>query len=422
MPMRRLVRGTTLPNLAASIPLLALLFVPLGSRAQSPPVQVVLFTHIEDNTPGGTLGSTQNRQSYLTWRSRLIGVAHLMHDNGLPWSLQPDWKILRCALLYEDAALMQTTNGKNLFRYLREDIGSVIDAHSHEGSGYNYTDVAHLIDSLGVEPTTVIGGHVWDPALPQFQAWDRYRVPVSGEHYPWAVWRGDILMGSGTPNHVNDPVVSGVWRPQDRDHYFVDDVNANIVAIGQYKGTIEAIPELAALYQSGAVGTPFMLTSSYAIRPAVIQRADGLISIADSVVTPIVAWRDVNMIVPTDFTALVETWRTAFGSRGYIYDAETLPTDANVFDRPAAVLEPAFPNPFPAATALGFTVQRATRIRLAIYDVCGREVAELVDGTRQPGRYTSHWHAPGMASGVYLCRLQTPEGGRVQERKLLLLR
>lgn len=396
--------------------------IPHMAQAQPPPVQVVLFTHIEDNTPGGLLGSAQNRQSYMTWRSRLIGVGTLMHDHGLPWSLQPDWKILECALLYEDSTVMQTTNGKNLFRYLHEDLGTIIDPHSHENGGYNYTDVAHLIDSLGVEPTTVIGGHVWDPSLPQFQEWDRYRVPVPGQRFPWALWRGDILMGSGTPFHVDDPVVSGVWQPQDRDHYFTHDGQANIAAIGQYKGTMEDIPELAALYQSGAVGTPFMLTSSYGIRPLTIQRPDGLVSIADSVVAPMTAWRDLGMVMPTDFTALVETWRSAFGSRGFFYDAETPATDASVFDSPPARLEPSFPNPFRAAVALPFTVSRAGWVRLTIYDVDGRRVAAVVNEAKAPGRYSPSWSARGLSSGVYFCELRTQDGAVAAKRRLLLVR
>jgi hypothetical protein len=390
-------------------------------QAQEPPIHVVLFTHIEDNTPGGMLGSVQNHQSYLNWRGKLIGVANLMRDHDLPWSLQPDWKILECALLYEDTTLMQTTNGKNLFRYLREDLGTIIDPHSHENGGYNYTDVAHLIDSLGVEPSTVIGGHVWDPSLPEFQEWDRYRVPVPGERYPSALWRGDILMGSGTPFHVNDPMVSGVWRPQDRDHYFTHDANANIVAIGQHKGTIEDIPELAALYESGAVGTEVMLTSSHGIRPATIQRPDGLASIADSVIAPIVAWRASGMVVPTDFTTLVEIWQTAFGSLGFIYNAATS-SDAGAFDFRVAVLEGPSPNPFTVETALRFTVDRTAWIRLTIHDVLGREVETLVDGTRQPGHYTSYWTARGLASGVYFCRLESSDGSRAQKGKLLLVR
>jgi hypothetical protein len=401
---------------------LTLLLSPSGGRAQAPPIQVVLFTHIEDNTPGGTLGSAQNRQQYVLWRDRLLGVANLMRDNALPWSLQPDWKILQCALLYQDSTVVQTTNGKNLFRYLHEDLGTIIDAHSHENGGYNYTDVAHLIDSLGVEPTTVIGGHVWDPSLPQFQKWDRYRVPVAGGRFPWALWRGDILMGSGTPFHTDDPVVSGVWRPQDRDHYFTHDYQANIVAIGQYKGTIEDIPELAALYESGAVGTPFMLTSSYGIRPITIQRADGLISIADSVVTPITQLRDQGIVVPTDFTTLVGTWQSAFGSRGFIYDAETPVTDATDFDPSGARLEIAFPNPFKATVAVPFTMDRPGWVRLAIYDACGRRVATLVNEVKQPGRHSPCWTAPGLGSGVYFCELRAPDGAVAQHRRLLLVR
>jgi hypothetical protein len=38
-------------------------------------VHVVLFTHIEDASPGGTLGSAQSRTSYLGLRSRLLEMA-----------------------------------------------------------------------------------------------------------------------------------------------------------------------------------------------------------------------------------------------------------------------------------------------------------------------------------------------------------
>jgi hypothetical protein len=176
------IRGSIIPLI-----LISGLLLPIGLQAQIPPVRVVLFTHIEDNTPAGALGSAQSRQNYLLYRTKLIEMAHLAGNSGVPWSLQPDWKILEAALRYEDAALMETTNGKNFLRYLKEDLGVLIDPHSHENGGYNYSDVAHLLDSLGVGATTVIGGHIWDPDLPEFQEWDRFRVPVAGEHYPTAM-------------------------------------------------------------------------------------------------------------------------------------------------------------------------------------------------------------------------------------------
>ena len=339
--------------------LAVLLLFPRILLAQVPPVYVVLFTHIEDNTPVGTLGSQQSRQQYMLYRSRLIDMATLARNYNTPWSLQPDWKFLLAALLYEDSTIIPTTNNKNLLRYLKEDLGAVLDPHSHENNGYNYTDVAHLLDSLGVGGTTVIGGHIWDPSLPQFQGWDRFRVPVSGLRYPWALWRGNILMGSGTPNHVNDPIVSRVWRPQDRYHYFVHDSAANIAAIGQFRGTIEDIRELNSLYRNGTVPPHFMLTSSYHIKPATITRTGGIAAIEDSVIRPVVALRDSGMAALTNFSALIGTWQNAFNSRGYIYDARN-PTEVEPdVSHPHAsfALEQCFPNPFNPLTIINSRVQ-----------------------------------------------------------------
>ena len=156
-------------GVAAAMTFAAMWLSPAPAASGVPPVHVVVFTHVEDNTPAGMLGSAQSRQNYLIHRSNLIAMATLAESSGVQWTLQPDWKLLEAALQYEDAALRATTNGKNFLRYLKEDRGAVIDPHSHENGGYNYTDVAHLLDSLGVGATTVIGGHIWDPSLPQFQ-------------------------------------------------------------------------------------------------------------------------------------------------------------------------------------------------------------------------------------------------------------
>ena len=231
----------------------------------APSVYVVLFTHIEDNTPAGSLSTSQARTQYLNTRAGIIEMAKLAQRYEVRWSFQPDWKILLTALQFEDAALMQNTGGKNFLRYLKEELHVVSDPHSHEGMGYNYTDVAHLLDLLGVGGSTVIGGHVWDPSLPQFQNWDRFRVPVRGTKYPSALWRGDVLMGSGTPNHVNDPYVTGIWRPKDRDHYFVDDPAGNIACVGQYKGDLTSIPELVAMHRTGKISADKILTASFHI-------------------------------------------------------------------------------------------------------------------------------------------------------------
>ncbi len=278
-----------------------------SGRAQ---VHVVLFTHIEDSTPAGILGTEQCRNAYSGLRVKLIEMAKRSAAHDLPWVLQPDWKILEAARLYEDATMTATTGGKNVFRYLHEDLSVTIDPHSHENGGYNYSDVAYLLDVLGVGGSTVIGGHIWDPSLAQFQEWDRFRVPLTGAKYPQASWRGDVLIGAGTPNHVNDPLVSGVWRPQDRDHFFVDDAAQNIVAVGAWHDDVAGVEELAQAYASGIVAPDAMLTASWNITPTSITAGNGLDLIESSVLVPIAEMRDQGLVVASDFRQLVTTWQT----------------------------------------------------------------------------------------------------------------
>ncbi len=294
---------------------------------QYPPVYLVLFTHIEDTTPSGSLDIPSTRTQYVNMRSKLIEMAKLALRFNVQWSLQLDWKILLAALQYEDAQLIADTNGKNFLRYLKEDLSVVIDPHSHEKSGYNYTDVVHLLNLLDVGGSTVIGGHIWDPSLPQFANWDRFRNPVAGTKYPTTVWRGDILIGAGTPDHVNDPVVGGIWRPKNRFNYFVDDPNGNIANVGAYKKDLASISELLDFYRNGKVSISKILTVTYHIQPLSITAVGGLLQIEETVIKPLVEQRSRGDVILTDFTSLVQEWKTKFYGKAHIYDANNPPPD-----------------------------------------------------------------------------------------------
>ncbi len=234
-------------------------------------------------------------------------------------------------------------------------------------------------------------------------------------------------MGSGTPNHVNDPIVSGVWRPQDRFHYFVHDSAANITAIGQFRGTIESTRELNQLYLNGRVPATRMLTSSYHIKPATITRTGGIAAIEDSVMRPARALRDSNIAVFTNFTALSATWQTSFHSRGYVYDARSpsgIESGISLRDVSLA-LEQCYPNPLNPTTTLSFVIGHSSLVSLKVFDVLGREVATFVNETKEPGVYEVSFDGTNFSSGVYFYRLESAGGNGapfIQTRKLLLLR
>jgi hypothetical protein len=83
-------------------------------------------------------------------------------------------------------------------------------------------------------------------------------------------------------------------------------------------------------------------------------------------------------------------------------------------------LEQNYPNPFNPQTVMQFTLRHETYVRLAVYDLLGREVATLVDGVRQAGVHAVRWDASGLASGVYLYRLRA--GEELRTRSMMLVR
>jgi hypothetical protein len=75
-------------------------------------------------------------------------------------------------------------------------------------------------------------------------------------------------------------------------------------------------------------------------------------------------------------------------------------------DRFTFSLSQNYPNPFSGRTRIAFETPTASPVHLAVYDALGRRVAVLVDATLPADRHTAEWNADGLASGVYLIRLQ----------------
>ena len=79
-----------------------------------------------------------------------------------------------------------------------------------------------------------------------------------------------------------------------------------------------------------------------------------------------------------------------------------------------------YPNPFNPSTTISFQLPMASMVRLSVHDMLGREVSVLVNERREAGVHDVKFEAAGLASGVYLCRLQA--GGFVRAGRLQLVR
>ncbi|MCD4848907.1 MAG: T9SS type A sorting domain-containing protein [Candidatus Aegiribacteria sp.] len=78
--------------------------------------------------------------------------------------------------------------------------------------------------------------------------------------------------------------------------------------------------------------------------------------------------------------------------------------DIFLFDRPV-------PNPITVSASIGFSLPGAGNVELAVYDVSGRMVETILDGSLESGSHSIQW-TPGsqIASGVYFIRLTTNDG------------
>jgi C1A family cysteine protease len=95
--------------------------------------------------------------------------------------------------------------------------------------------------------------------------------------------------------------------------------------------------------------------------------------------------------------------------------------------RPADALRLAapWPNPFNPRTTLDFALGARASVRLRIFDLQGRHVRTLVDGTLGPGPHRAQWNGHDdrgrpAAAGVYLARLE--DGWNSRSRRVVLIK
>ena len=85
-----------------------------------------------------------------------------------------------------------------------------------------------------------------------------------------------------------------------------------------------------------------------------------------------------------------------------------------------------YPNPFNPSTEMKFRLPLASTVSLVIFDVLGREVAVLAQGTFGAGTYIVRWNAASAATGVYYARFNVREQAGTQRytrvNRLLLIK
>jgi hypothetical protein len=121
-----------------------------------------------------------------------------------------------------------------------------------------------------------------------------------------------------------------------------------------------------------------------------------------------------------DNTGAGAAWVFVNGQVGVDEEGDGIPTQF--------ALEQNYPNPFNPTTVIVYEVPERSHVTLTVYDILGREVAKLVDETKSVGRHNALFNAMGLATGVYIYRVQSRSldgnGGRdfVMTRKMAAIK
>jgi hypothetical protein len=71
------------------------------------------------------------------------------------------------------------------------------------------------------------------------------------------------------------------------------------------------------------------------------------------------------------------------------------------------MLYPNYPNPFNPDTKINFDISLTTNVKILIYDISGRVVANILNQRMNPGKYGFTFSGKELSSGIYLLRLET---------------
>ncbi|MFC1726659.1 T9SS type A sorting domain-containing protein [candidate division KSB1 bacterium] len=114
------------------------------------------------------------------------------------------------------------------------------------------------------------------------------------------------------------------------------------------------------------------------------------------------------------YTLFSGTIQSSYGTakRGFLTHGKGIPASFGIAQN--------YPNPFNPDTKINFQLPEAARVTLKVYDVSGREVAELVNGNMNAGYHSVTFNAHELPSGVYIYKIKA--GKFIETKRMILMK
>ncbi len=289
---------------------------PRVEASAKPTIYVSIVSHNEEPSFPNHPDFTSDYDTYESFRDAAVNFATMLKSEGVQYNFQSDWNFLLAEQEHWDE--FDNTNGKNLLRWLVEDMDLAVDPHAHE-STYSIADVAYLMEQLDITPSNIVGGFIATPA--EDSRVEDFQVPIEGWKYNTS-WEADALWGGGSGNHVDDEGqwTSGIWRPKDDENFFVDDPDSKPV-IGTYTSTWDGLDDLLEKRDNGELEAGKMYTATIMTNQEDAQDQD-FIDEFQSEIEARQSYTDSGAIEWVTLTEALNIWENDYDSTPTIYSYE----------------------------------------------------------------------------------------------------
>lgn len=205
-------------------------------------------------------------------------------------------------------------------------------------------------------------------------------------------------------HHTYDPTGTGASRCSKCHN---PKIAKSAVAYDIHSHTFEPIsPYKTDIFQNDGNGMPNACAASCHMEP-------GLTFGIDFTNDDIQVWNEA-----TDL-ALADTLQFYYGPNGIWWTVTGIDRISSQVPKTFS-LNQNYPNPFNPATTIVYDLPVKTEIRLTVYNIIGEKVAVLANGVQLPGTYEATFDATGLASGMYIYRLEGD--GKAIAKKMILMK
>lgn len=305
------------------------------------PLYLNFNSHSEENDFGFGRNYNNSVDTFNKYRNLLVTMCDTFRVKGAKYNSQHDWTFLDGAKLYDNGT-NANTNNKNIFEWMRDDNNGLIelDAHAHM-TQKNYTDVVWYYQQLGITPSKVVGGFLYDTvmnaAMPGSN-WSQMQDSLPGKVKPFLKFQFDILWGGGEPSHGGSGDLNpiGIWKPDTLHNILANNNARHLVLLGNGCNTlltdtttnvvstiVNEVREL--VYEINNSQLPAGKFYSSCIMFNVRDLRPGMAVKAAQIIDSLQPLIDAGYIVWKNHTEKVNIWRTQYASTPNITTCNDMP-------------------------------------------------------------------------------------------------